>query len=762
MAIVGLQPDTLKRRMRYSIRFIRLLALLSLTLLVTPSEAADQFPPARSDQVSGNQRSIYYTWSDWPWTDEQPMAEALCAGKVLVYWPPGGTQPPAADADEQPFYPPSLHDPMFAAAYDQFFRPPSPDQEGPDVQLIRDYMCDIVSVYESRVSPFVQPIRLIFARGFKVLSSDSSTSSPEQQDDSCSLSSGGPAILASYDPEVQAILLPLGISDTARDPCPFQALAHEVAHNLIHVQFGRLSDFPWLDEGGAEYLASLVFTENNYPQCYAGRYQSFSGSPYSPPLWPRLLPQGQLARSYSAYPFLHFLAEQTSDDTVIEMLKNEVQQGISPADIIATYRLRESQAGDQGRWSDYIQEVWGDPRYQGCGRTYPAHEEKIFTKEERKHVISVSSGEEPVDGLQCYAAEYFKFTTPLSGAVIYRLHTEEIYGQDGPTNAEEWFQLGAMVKTESNEWRQIDLTVKEFVQFELDTEGGNQDDITDRRATIFHHNKEVAIVFAVTPDDPDECEAKLSQLQGRNIGVHFGLNNAWQLKQLRIGEDDEVKRISVEGLLYLRAERKDNKLYLMHKTRHFWPNFSTKYYRKAMQQSPDGRFPFRSAKSMKLFLDTSCEFAGTQIFEVQHTDDSEELDQELIDPSEWDQKLEYTLKSTKLLLLDRPYRFRCDPSNFTNKTSALMMLGGGFASTAALMQKQAKWLNGVTGDGNWQAEWAENIKDLFVNTLSYGFGEDSEGQEKTIKLKFVQKPEENYLVVKVSDKLQLIYREVIR
>ena len=165
---------------------------------------------------------------------------------------------------------------------------------------------------------------------------------------------------------------------------------------------------------------------------------------------------------------------------------------------------------------------------------------------------------------------------------------------------------------------------------------------------------------------------------------------------------------------------------------------------------------------MKLFLDTSCEFAGTQIFEVQHTDDSEELDQELIDPSEWDQKLEYTLKSTKLLLLDRPYRFRCDPSNFTNKTSALMMLGGGFASTAALMQKQAKWLNGVTGDGNWQAEWAENIKDLFVNTLSYGFGEDSEGQEKTIKLKFVQKPEENYLVVKVSDKLQLIYREVIR
>jgi hypothetical protein len=152
--------------MRYSIRFIRLLALLSLTLLVTPSEAADQFPPARSDQVSGNQRSIYYTWSDWPWTDEQPMAEALCAGKVLVYWPPGGTQPPAADADEQPFYPPSLQDPVFAAAYDQFFRPPSPDQEGPDVQLIRDYMCDIVSVYESRVSPFVQPIRLIFARGF--------------------------------------------------------------------------------------------------------------------------------------------------------------------------------------------------------------------------------------------------------------------------------------------------------------------------------------------------------------------------------------------------------------------------------------------------------------------------------------------------------------------------------------------------------------------------------------------------------------------
>ncbi len=321
----------------------------------------------------------------------------------------------------------------------------------------------------------------------------------------------------------------------------------------------------------------------------------------------------------------------------------------------------------------------------------------------------------------------------MHSAMFFRLYQPSAWTIQQVNEAGDFARarIEMMVKTQSNEWRQTDLTGKEFVQFELDTEGGNQDDITDRRATIFHHDKEVAIVFAVTPNNPDECEAKLSKLQREKIGVHFGLNNAWQLKQLRIGEDDEVKRISVEGLLYLRAERKDNKLYLVHRTRHFWPNFSTAYYRKAMQQSPDGRFPFRSAKSMKLFLDTSCEFAGTQIFEVQHTDDSEELDQELIDPSEWDQKLEYTLKSTKLLLLDRPYRFRCDPSNFTNKTSALMMLGGGFASTAALMQEQAKWLNGVTGDGNWQAEWAENIKDLFVNTLSYGFGEDSEGQEKT-------------------------------
>ena len=66
-----------------------LVGLVGLLTFISPSIirsaiAADQFPPSRSDQVSGNQRSIYYTWSDWPWTDEQPVAEALCVGKVLV------------------------------------------------------------------------------------------------------------------------------------------------------------------------------------------------------------------------------------------------------------------------------------------------------------------------------------------------------------------------------------------------------------------------------------------------------------------------------------------------------------------------------------------------------------------------------------------------------------------------------------------------------------------------------------------------------
>ena len=71
--------------MRYSVRSIQLLALLSVTLLVTPLGAADEFPRESVFQDGNNQLSIYYTWSDWPWTDEQPVAEALCAGKVLVY-----------------------------------------------------------------------------------------------------------------------------------------------------------------------------------------------------------------------------------------------------------------------------------------------------------------------------------------------------------------------------------------------------------------------------------------------------------------------------------------------------------------------------------------------------------------------------------------------------------------------------------------------------------------------------------------------------
>lgn len=735
--------------------------LLIVLFFICSSTYADEVRefPRWSDTINqGTGATAYRTWGDWPGIDETPTYEELCGGKVRIYWPPSGTTPPELNAEGETFYPFGL-DPESKAKYDSFFRPKG-DNEGSDVQLIRNYICDIVNVYESRVGPFADPIRIFIARALSVAQAEN----PDTND--CNYIPS--TILASYDPETKSILLPLGVSDTSIDPCPFQSIAHEVAHLIIDKKYGKLIDYGWLDEGGAEYLSSLIFAENNHPECYKGRYTFFSLTPYTPSLWPRYTNTlGTIQRKYNAYPFLHYLAEQLGDGPIIQAIKDAASDK-DPAQLVQDLQMHER--GDQpGTWLEYIQKVWGDQRYARCDDDEPTHYEKKFSRNKKRETIKLvpTDVDNAYGDNQCYAADYIKLTTEEAGNIIYRLHNEQIYGPDGISDAKEWIKMGAIVKTATGSWRQIDISGKRFVQFEKN-ESEIQDNINDDRAMIYHHGKEVILAISFMPKDPNDCNNKLPLLKGRELGIHFGLNNTWQLKQIRIGQGKNTKKAGVIGLMYLKTQEKDGKKYLIQKSRRFWPDFPPKRYERSLDEheDPEAKAAFKDAKAMELYIETACYFAGTQMFELKSTDDTDELDQQLMEPQKWEERLEYELKSHKILLLDRPHKFRCDPTQFTSKMSALTMLGGGVASAAAATRADTGWLSKITGLGQGVVgdSWAQQLEDIFVNSITWGLGEE-EGQEKTVALKFVPKNAErsqNYLVVKVNDNLHLIYQEVIQ
>ncbi len=714
--------------------------------------------PEWSDTIPGASGvKTYASWGDGSADEITPVFESLCGGKVQVYWPPGGT---IVDPD---YYPTGLQDPSYRAGYDGFFRN-SGDTEGGDPQLIREYICDIVAVYESRVGVFPGPLRIFIIRAISI---NSSPDAPTPADSECELFNTEGTVIAAYDPETKAILVPTGISDTSIDPCPYASLAHEVGHWLIDHTQSRLSETPWLDEGGAEYLSSLVFTEGNYPQCYTGRYQAFGAIPYTPPLWPKATSGGRIGRSYDGYPFLHYLADELGDDRVISTIMDAAKNETAPAEVVGTLSMFDRN-GEPGTWLDYIQEVWGDSRYSWCGEDLPYHNELEFTKEDnRKQIELFYEAEDEFSKNQCYAADYVKLTSEEDGAIIYKLHTEQVYGENGIDGAKDWFKLGAMVKNQNGEWRTIDVTGREFVQFEK-VDDNKPDDITDDRALIYHRGKEVGVVFSLVPQDPDQCDQLIPQLKDKKFGVHFGLNNTWQLKQIRIGEGEDTKKVNVIGLMYLRTEEKDGKKYILQKSRRFWPNFETKDFYRIFKgdENTENKAVFKSPKSLELYIETACYFAGTQIFEIQATDDTKDIEQQLFDPETWEERLEYELKSHEILMLNRPHHFRCDPTRFTSKLAALSMLGGGMASAAATFKQETGWLKYVTAEGEGVVgdSWAKQLDAIFTNALTWGFGEN-EGKEDKIALKFVpsnETREKNYLVVKVHDELHLIYQEVIR
>lgn len=542
-------------------------------------------------------------------------------------------------------------------------------------------------------------------------------------------------------------------------PVPWEhqgvTIAHEIAHLFQFFMTGR-SITPghfstdqersgWIVEGGAQFMASLVYPEPAFLDNHIHLYEEFADSPEQG-LWGD--PQGVDGRTYSAYPFFRWIEENYDQNLALDIIESRFQ-GMDPQSLIDTYSIDEM-------WFDYVRKAWTDKRYYR--NEYPIIQyEEINLFEEYHH------SRFELDPIAPYAAEYILITTDEDPPYVFRLHLEEFFGEDSFPDTESWLKVGAMVKSGPDTWKDVDISGREFVQF---VQGNGQ----DTENTIYHMGDEVAVVVTIT-GDLVEANQYFEHIKDKKIGVSIGLPTVWQLGQLRITESpgEEPEKINVLGLVTLMALPHENGMRLHQKTRHFWPNFKEDYYQDFLDSLPDDKAPFRSGKTLERIIEDSCKFWGRQIFDI--VDVAGRADQ-FEDPDMWDQKLTYHLKPAEIPILPGTvHRFTCVPNPATSKGMLLSMFGGA-AQAAVNAVKWAKWLNEVWVQGYGDASFSQNLEDLFVNLLTFGFGENGTGRPPCsipehsgcgeVAMKFVQSVENNYLVVEVNDKLSLIYRQVKR
>ena len=143
-----------------------------------------------------------------------------------------------------------------------------------------------------------------------------------------------------YDPAVNTLYLPTETLTGA--PCIRTTVAHEVAHAMSRIYNGY-EDYPlsplWLNEGGAEYLANVVYPEEENASCFAGLYEDFGKAP-GVGLWDD-------ARAYDAYPFLKWLSKNETD---VDRMIRQLIGATSKDALIQAHKLNE-------RWPQYSLEV---------------------------------------------------------------------------------------------------------------------------------------------------------------------------------------------------------------------------------------------------------------------------------------------------------------------------------------------------------------------------------------------------------------------
>ena len=258
-----------------------------------------------------------------------------------------------------------------------------------------------------------------------------------------------------YDTAFEMLYLPT--STLAAAPCIRSTVAHEVAHAMSSI-YNSYFDYPrfpaWLDEGGAEYLANVVYPEEQNGECFEEQYKKF-GKATHVGLWDE-------ARSYDAYPFLKWLS---NNDTDVNAMIREFINAIPKTRLIYDYKLDE-------KWPQYSLEVWGDARYAmesppyECDKSFPPN---------HLHFGHPGSGElsmeqitlvEYLQSVDPYAISYLHFRSDDSE--LYRLTMEKILGDDANPD----LRVGAIVvdsqgfkHVKMSQWPPDQSQSTEFAQF---------------------------------------------------------------------------------------------------------------------------------------------------------------------------------------------------------------------------------------------------------------------------------------------------------
>ena len=525
-------------------------------------------------------------------------------------------------------------------------------------------------------------------------------------------------------------------------PCIRSTVAHEVAHAMSRIYNGYL-DYPhspaWLDEGGAEYLANVVYPEEQNGECFEGLYKDF-GKATEVGLWDD-------ARAYDAYPFLKWLSK---NDTDVNAMLREFINAIPKSRLIYDYKLDE-------KWPQYSLEVWGDARYAMEAPSYQC--DKSFPPN-HLHFGHPGSGElsmeqitlvEYLQSVDPYAISYLHFRSDDSE--LYRLTMEKVLGD----NANPDLRVGAIVvdpqgfkHVKMSQWPPDQSQPTEFAQF---VPGSGE----DTEHTFHHTGNDLAVAVSCVAQDPLDCDMFSPEVS--EFGVSIGLPDAWELGQVRINEGTEgtQQRFNIFGKMMLRAyPLDDGRVRVVQKTTHFWPNFEPQYYQDALEQGPEStRAAFKAGGTMETFVEESCWFLGKQILEIEEVDSDEWLE----DTEKWDQRLVYKFKTTDdPITINTPHKFRCVPNVATNKTLALLLGGGGAPAAAALMMPIARWVARATGgEGLGEDSWAGQLQKIFMGSLTWGIRDEGE-----ISLAFVQREIDDYLIVKVNDTLSLVYKAIKR
>jgi len=537
-----------------------------------------------------------------------------------------------------------------------------------------------------------------------------------------------------FDPAAPMIYIPDSIGGSAN--CLRVVVAHEVAHAFMYMYNGyqeapRLPQ--WLDEGGAEYLASLVYSEDEWFGCYENLYKEFGSAPHIE-LWS--------GRDYDAYPFLKWLDGEGGGNPR-EIIKQFVR-GATPDSLISGHQLDD-------KWFEYSRKLWGDARYAlddpdyACDKSnLPRHVHIGYPDSPQELTNDSPVYDDVFPDLPPYATFYVHFRSEDSE--LYRVVIERLQ----ESQQEVSLKVGAMYSTGADfAIKDIDLDDEGFAQF---APGSGND-----TATIFHHTgNDFAIAVTCTESADSYCVFGDDGAWAASIG----LADEWELGQVRVNEGTEgtQQRFNVFGQMKMRVYTLDDgRVRIVHKTTHFWPNFEVDYYQDAVDYAQGAPSIFNSGETMETFVEESCWFLGKQFLEIKDLDGDEWLE----DLEKWDQRLTYTFEKTDApITIDTAHKFRCVPNVASNRNLALMMFGGGGA-TAAQMASLARWVRSVTGTGVGEDSWAGQLEDIFLDTLTLGMDQDDE-TEREIDIGFTQQEVNDYLVINVSDSLSLIYRKVSR